>query len=324
MSAQQPSMGSKMEFPVACFTFARKDSFGRLMPQAVAHRGYTAKFAENTMSAFKAAIDVGAHGIETDIHLSKDRVVVLSHDPDLKRCFGRTEKIMDCDWEFLSKLKTLQNPHDSMPRLIDLLEYLAKPGLEEKWLLLDIKFDDDPEEIMRLIASAIHSVAPSPTKSWNTRIVLGCWAAKYVPLCSHYLPGFPITYIGFSIIYVHHYFSIPNMSFNFLQPILMTPFGRSLITKAHSQRPVRPVFAWTANDETRMRWNIEQGVDVVITDNPKLFLEIREGWGDGKKSTWGMAVWLDVVWINILGIVYGYLFQRRFGDKKVIRKWWGE
>jgi len=177
---------------------------------------------------------------------------------------------------------------------------------------------------MRLIASAINSVTPSPTKPWNSRIVLGCWAAKYLPLCSHYLPGFPITYIGFSIIYVHHFFAVPNISFNFLQPILMTPFGRSLISKAHSQRPARPVFAWTANDETRMRYDIEQGVDVVITDDPKLFLEISEGWADGKKSTWGISVWLDVVWINILGIVYGYLFQRRFGDKKVIRKWWGK
>lgn len=31
------------------------------------------------MSAFKGAVDVGAHAIETDLHLSKDGVVVLSH-----------------------------------------------------------------------------------------------------------------------------------------------------------------------------------------------------------------------------------------------------
>lgn len=37
------------------------------------------------MSAFKAAVDVGAHAIETDVHISKDGVVVLSHvSPDLK------------------------------------------------------------------------------------------------------------------------------------------------------------------------------------------------------------------------------------------------
>jgi tubulin gamma len=36
-------------------------------------------------------------------------------------------------------MKTLKEPHESMPRLVDLLEYLAQPGLEEIWVLLDIK-----------------------------------------------------------------------------------------------------------------------------------------------------------------------------------------
>lgn len=62
-----------------------------------------------------------------------------SQDADLKRCFGRAEKIIDCDWEFLSKLKTLKEPHDSMPRLVDLLRYLTTPGVEDIWVLLDIK-----------------------------------------------------------------------------------------------------------------------------------------------------------------------------------------
>jgi glycerophosphoryl diester phosphodiesterase len=38
-----------------------------------------ARNPENTMRAFTDAIRVGAHGLETDIHLSKDGVVVLSH-----------------------------------------------------------------------------------------------------------------------------------------------------------------------------------------------------------------------------------------------------
>ena len=44
-----------------------------------AHRGYKAKFPENTMGAFKGAVEVGAEGLETDVHLTKDGVVVLSH-----------------------------------------------------------------------------------------------------------------------------------------------------------------------------------------------------------------------------------------------------
>lgn len=97
------------------------------------------------MGAFKGAVEVGANAVETDVHLTRDGVVVLSHDKDLKRCFGRKEKLIDVDYEFVSKLKTLKEPHESMPRLADLLEYLAQPGLEEVWLLLDIKvsFDHD-------------------------------------------------------------------------------------------------------------------------------------------------------------------------------------
>ena len=46
---------------------------------------------------------------------------------------------MACEWDYISSLKTLQEPHEAMPRLKDLLEYLASSGLEDIWLLLDIK-----------------------------------------------------------------------------------------------------------------------------------------------------------------------------------------
>ncbi len=48
-------------------------------PLAIAHRGFRARFPENTMVAFQEAIAVGAEALETDLHLSKDKVVVLSH-----------------------------------------------------------------------------------------------------------------------------------------------------------------------------------------------------------------------------------------------------
>lgn len=94
--AEQPLLGPGTEFPpgellclcgkahwsndvTAPFAFAKKDVSGGKRPQAIAHRGYKAKFPENTMGAFKGAVDVGADAIETDIHLSRDGVVVLSH-----------------------------------------------------------------------------------------------------------------------------------------------------------------------------------------------------------------------------------------------------
>ena len=49
------------------------------MPQAIAHRGYKARYPENTIRAFEAAIEIGAHAVEADLHLTKDGMVVLSH-----------------------------------------------------------------------------------------------------------------------------------------------------------------------------------------------------------------------------------------------------
>jgi glycerophosphoryl diester phosphodiesterase len=78
------------KYSSAIFTESKADSFkasfslaieteNGVRPQAIAHRGYKAVHPENTMGAFRGAVEVGAHAIETDVHLSKDGVVVLSH-----------------------------------------------------------------------------------------------------------------------------------------------------------------------------------------------------------------------------------------------------
>lgn len=50
-----------------------------------AHRGASAYYPENTLSAFYAGVNMGANGIETDIHITKDDILVLFHDDELSR-----------------------------------------------------------------------------------------------------------------------------------------------------------------------------------------------------------------------------------------------
>lgn len=50
-----------------------------------AHRGASAEAPENTLAAFRRAIEVGADGIELDVHLSADGVPVVIHDETLER-----------------------------------------------------------------------------------------------------------------------------------------------------------------------------------------------------------------------------------------------
>jgi tubulin gamma len=168
--------------------------------------------------------------------------------------------------------------------------------------------------VMRLIGDTIRSVPPSPSRPWQKRIVLGCWAAKYLPLCSRYLPGFPISHIGFSTLIASYFFTVPNVSFNMAQAILMTPWGRLFIRKAQSD--CRPVYAWTVNEESRMRWDIRHGLDGVVTDDPKLFLEVRKSWHEGTRDGVTMMTWLDVLRINFFCLIYTVLFQCYFGFQR--------
>lgn len=51
----------------------------------IAHRGFKGEFPENTMLAFKKAFEIGADGVEFDVHLTKDKELVIIHDEKLDR-----------------------------------------------------------------------------------------------------------------------------------------------------------------------------------------------------------------------------------------------
>src|SRR6187399_213065 len=58
------------------------------LPELVAHRGYAARFPENTLSALEAAIEAGARWVEIDVQLTSDGFPVLFHDRTLERMCG--------------------------------------------------------------------------------------------------------------------------------------------------------------------------------------------------------------------------------------------
>ncbi len=54
----------------------------------IAHRGASGHAPENTMAAFRKALEMGAEAVELDVHLSLDGKLVVVHDEDLKRVAG--------------------------------------------------------------------------------------------------------------------------------------------------------------------------------------------------------------------------------------------
>ena len=85
-----------------------------------AHRGlHNDERAENSMSAFKAAVD-GGWGIELDIRLSKDGKLVVFHDDTLDRVCGREGKVIDFTADELARFK-LNGTEDGIPLFEDVL-----------------------------------------------------------------------------------------------------------------------------------------------------------------------------------------------------------
>ena len=60
-----------------------------------AHRGASGYAPENTLPAFQLAVDMGADGIECDIHQTKDGVLVVCHDDTIQRTSTGSGKISE-------------------------------------------------------------------------------------------------------------------------------------------------------------------------------------------------------------------------------------
>jgi glycerophosphoryl diester phosphodiesterase len=71
-------------------------------PAIIAHRGASAHAPENTLAAFRLAVDQEADGIEFDVHLSVDGEVVVIHDANLERTTNGSGTVYD---KTLSELK---------------------------------------------------------------------------------------------------------------------------------------------------------------------------------------------------------------------------
>ncbi|XP_017749073.1 PREDICTED: glycerophosphodiester phosphodiesterase domain-containing protein 4 isoform X2 [Rhinopithecus bieti] len=123
-------------------------------PTIFGHRGAPMLGPENTMMSFEKAVEHGAHGLETDIHLSYDRVPFLMHDFDLRRTTNIWEVQPESafknpaafSWDFLSTLnagKWFVKPeadkerarNQSIPTLADLLTLAKK---ERKFVIFDL------------------------------------------------------------------------------------------------------------------------------------------------------------------------------------------
>lgn len=121
----------------------------------VAHRGLSALERENTAPAFIAAANRSYFGIETDIHLTKDKRFVVIHDETLNRVSGGkyTMNVEECEYKDIENvvLPDIDGSENRQDIRIPLLEdYVKICKKYEKICVLEVKNHFPVEEIKRL------------------------------------------------------------------------------------------------------------------------------------------------------------------------------
>ncbi len=113
----------------------------------VGHRGFRSLYPENTLISFRKAAEIGVDAIEFDVHPTKDRQIVVTHDFTVDRCSNGTGNVHDFTFDEIRKLdfgikKDVSFAGTQVPTLEEVLDciYSVNPNM---YLLVEIKEDDD-------------------------------------------------------------------------------------------------------------------------------------------------------------------------------------
>ena len=112
----------------------------------IGHRGTRRDFDENTISAFKKAIEFGANYIEFDIRKTKDKKLVVLHDSNLNRTTNGSGLLKDFTYKEIKALKTTVHK-TTIPLLSEVLEkFKGKINF-----MIELKEDDLIDDVVEAI-----------------------------------------------------------------------------------------------------------------------------------------------------------------------------
>ncbi|AYE33576.1 glycerophosphodiester phosphodiesterase [Clostridium septicum] len=229
----------------------------------ISHRGYSGKYDENTMIAFKKAIEFGADGIETDVQLSKDGIPVIIHDETLERTMNGKGFVKDYSLNELKSFRS-KNNHE-IPTLEELIilfkdsslkvlnielknSIIKYHGLEEIVLDLIRKYNIEN----RVIISSFNHYSLLKVKALNKNIITGALTET-------------------TLVNVHEY--LKNIKCECYHPYYYSIFDENIMNELKENYiKVNP---YTINNKIDMKKAIEFGVTSIITNEIELLNELK-------------------------------------------------
>jgi glycerophosphoryl diester phosphodiesterase len=237
--------------------FCAVDALGHEGPVTVtAHRGFHQRAPENTAAAVREAIAVGADFAEIDVQISKDGVLVVTHDSDFSRMAGVARKVWDLTY---AEIRAIPLGAKAAPEFRNepapTLEEILALAHDRIRLNIELKYyrGSQPRLAERVVAAIQAS-------QMTNQVVIQC--LEYEPLLEvkRFAPEIPIGYL-MSVNAAHP----GRLKANFLSVELKRVTG-AFVQSAH--RRGQQVFVWTVNAAADMDRMIDLGVDDLITDEP--------------------------------------------------------
>ena len=120
----------------------------------IGHRGAKGHLAENTLESFGKALQLGADGVELDVHLSADGEIIVIHDETINRTTDGTGFVKDLS---LKELKNFNIDYSyRIPTLADVFDFINRKCLVN----IELKVGETAEPVVRLIEEYV-------TKGWR-------------------------------------------------------------------------------------------------------------------------------------------------------------
>lgn len=234
-----------------------------------AHRGASGYAPENTLPAFQMAVDMGADGIECDIHFSKDGHFIVCHDETIDRTSDGTGMISDLT---LAEIKA----HDFGAKFDEKYKGVTAPTLEE---MLDVVKDMNPINIEIKEFGKDRDQAEILHKFYDIlnaygvleRVIVSSFDVKLIKLLKQLHPD----------VYTCFLYSRMKLSAAYSEGLgcsaIHPHFGKLMpVTVKSAHKRGMQVNCWTVNTEDDMRRMIKIGCDGLITNYPDIAVKIAE------------------------------------------------
>lgn len=236
-----------------------------------AHRGASAYAPENTIPAFKLAMEMGADGIELDVHLSADDKIVVIHDEWVGRTTDGKGRVADMTCQDLKKLSASNHMEGFEKARIPTLKEVY--GLvQNSGILVNVEIKCDSIIYYGIWDQLIEL---EREMNMNGRVIYSSFNHYVLIKIRERDPEAKI-----AILYDNAMVD-PWVYANYLKANAIHPYYRAAINspglikgcKAHNVE----VNAWTVNEASVIRELVDAGVDGIITNVPDIAKQTING-----------------------------------------------